>query len=420
MRTVMVCPDLRVDRRILQEAQTLSAHGHEVILFAGWSKDLPKVEQQDHVRILRPAPPTPTAWEKIFEQTNGYVRRHSVLKHGRMLFTLSTRIAQYFMRGCQSLTPLERELIHQICDLQPDYLHVHDLPQLRLGVEVKKLLGVPLIYDAHELFPALEHLGWAYRKVWHRREQRYLPWVDRVITVNPLVAEEMQNRYRIAMPTVIQNAIDSPPDFDPTVRHTKLRDELGLSPDQKILLYQGCLLRSRGLEPLIDAMSSVQAPVHLVLLGYGDLKELLRARIAQLPGATRVHLLDAVPHEELLGWTASADAGVIPYQAKDLNKKLVSPNKLYEFIQAGLPMLSNDLPMLRRMIGEQELGLLWSFSDASSYARGIDAFFADEERVRAYRHHVLFARQTINWRNEGKKLLALYEQLPKSGARLAA
>jgi glycosyltransferase involved in cell wall biosynthesis len=131
----------------------------------------------------------------------------------------------------------------------------------------------------------------------------------------------------------------------------KLLSDFGLPVDKRIVLLQGGLSAGRNLEVLVDAMHYVKDPsVVLVVLGDGLLLRSLQKMAQQEGLAGRVYFHAAVPQNELLELTAAADAGVIPYQATCLNNHYCTPNKLFEFIAAGLPILATDLPEIRRLV----------------------------------------------------------------------
>ena len=302
-------------------------------------------------------------------------------------------------------------LLERIQFYRPDCIHVHDLPQLRLGALAKRELKVPLIYDAHELYPEIHTLTPAQQQELTEREKRYAPEADAVITVNPFIAEEMSKRYQIPIPHVLLNALNPPPNFDPSARHDRFRGVLPIPPDEKILLYQGWIAKFRGLVPLVEAMPKVDRHVHLVFMGYGVDKEELRRRTEELNVTDRVHFLDAVPQSELLYWSASADAGIIPYLPVDLNNYYSSPNKLFEYVQAGLPVIANDLPFLRKVVHENGFGHVHSFDSPESFAEAINQFFSDGIFPETCRQNILSLQRDFSWTAESRKLIELYSQI---------
>jgi len=150
--------------------------------------------------------------------------------------------------------------------------------------------------------------------------------------------------------------------------------------------------------------------VHLVILGDGQLSRALKVQVARLGLEQRVHLHSAVPQRDLLAITATADAGVIPYQATCLNNFYCTPNKLFEFIAAGLPILASDLPELRRFVADNGIGQVTDLSSAESMAAGIDGFFQDGQKLQGWRDVLLDTRERFSWQVEGALLQDLYER----------
>ena len=151
-------------------------------------------------------------------------------------------------------------------------------------------------------------------------------------------------------------------------------------------------------------------------LGGGPLRDRLASRAAEPAAGGRVHLLDAVPPDELAGWVASADVGVMPNQPVNANERLSTPNKLFESIAVGLPVVSSDFPERRRIIIDDPdgpLGAVCDPTDPASIAAAIRSILdlpADERA--ALRTRILrAAHERWNWETESAKLVALYEAL---------
>jgi glycosyltransferase involved in cell wall biosynthesis len=175
--------------------------------------------------------------------------------------------------------------------------------------------------------------------------------------------------------------------------------------------------RIRALDQLVRSMALVRNPrVHLVLMGYGEGLEAFPRLARELGVSERVHCKDAVPQSELLFWTASADAGIIPYPPEDLNNYYCSPNKLFEFIAARLPMIANDLPFLRDTVAGNDFGVIRKLETPADIAGAIDSMFdasgADRER---FRRSLMASGDRFAWPVEKEKLLALYRPFVPSG-----
>ena len=163
---------------------------------------------------------------------------------------------------------------------------------------------------------------------------------------------------------------------------------------------------------LVDAMAFVSTPkLHLVLLGDGQYGETLKRRVLsrRLEGHVRFH--PAVPQADLLRYSACADAGIIPYQAICLNNYYCTPNKLFEFIAAGVPILASDLPEIRNLINTHQIGQVGDLSTVEKVARQIDCFFSDPNRLKHWQDNVRQARRLVCWEREAEKLVGIFEAL---------
>ena len=230
-----------------------------------------------------------------------------------------------------------------------------------------------------------------------------------VITVNQSIATELERRYGVSEVKVIYNAERS---FNIPARSRRFHEAFGLSADKKVLLLQGGLSAGRNLEVLVDAMRHVQNPsVVLVVLGDGLLLRSLQNKALAVELRERVYFHPAVPQKDLLTFTVAADAGVIPYQATCLNNHYCTPNKLFEFIAAGLPILASDLPEIRKMVEGQQIGSVGDTSTPEKLASLIDDFFGDEQRLASWRANLATVREQICWEEEEKELVKIYEAL---------
>jgi len=126
-----------------------------------------------------------------------------------------------------------------------------------------------------------------------------------------------------------------------------------------------------------------------------------------------VYFLPAVPQAELLQHSASADLGIIPYPHVDLNSYYCTPNKLFEFIQAGLPILSNDSPELRRFVSEEGFGLVHAMSSPLHIANAIDLGFQQLSHS-DWKQQLVIKRHAFAWNLQADKYLAEMHSLIKA------
>ncbi|MCK4624293.1 MAG: glycosyltransferase, partial [Phycisphaerae bacterium] len=331
----MLTDDVMIDRRIIQEAETLIDQGHEVILLAAGQNDLPQFEwigrvkveriRQDVIpkksgslfvyviaRILKSCVsvvgPIREAFREVFRKAIRVVgsireafrkafreafRKAMRFVSTRIIFlikviTLPVRIRlRSFRKGV--LLPFESVIMDRIRRYDPDVIHAHDLPRLNVAVNASHRLHIPLIYDAHELYPEINTLSWSQKQTLFRLENKRIRHCDQVITVNPFIAEEMAKRYKIAEPLVIYNAVNRPNGFDPTDAPNRFRETMPIPDDVGILLYQGWMSPTRGLQDLVGAMEQAGNGICLVMMGYGDAREELEQIVCRRGLAGKVH-----------------------------------------------------------------------------------------------------------------------------------
>ncbi len=266
----------------------------------------------------------------------------------------------------------ERTLFYNALFLDPDVIHVHDLPQLLAGVRLKQMKGIPLVYDAHEVYPEIATLTRDEKANLRWKESLLVKHCDLRITVNPLCAAYMEACYGCEPFEVIMNATARPADFAPEKSTARLHEALGQPRDVKFLIYQGWIADvGRGLRQLVEAMPSIRPDIHLIMMGCGDAAQLSELAKAQNV-SDRVHIMPPVPWDQLVSWSAAADAGIIPYQPVDFNHLVCSPNELFEFIAARLPIICNDLPFLRSVVGKEGFGLVRTMKTPRQIANAVN------------------------------------------------
>ena len=177
------------------------------------------------------------------------------------------------------------------------------------------------------------------------------------------------------------------------------------------MLFQGWISLTRGIGDLIKSMAFVNKNVILVLIGYMSDETKIQKLI--YPVKDRIYILPKVPFEELHEYTNSADAGIIPYQVNDLNHALCSPNKLFEFINVGLPIIGNKTAYLEQVIDGEKFGVTETLDTPKSFATAINKMFdmtiGGPER---FRRRILKRRDDYLWDPTDKNsLLKVYSEL---------
>ncbi|WP_461389167.1 glycosyltransferase [Desulfosporosinus fructosivorans] len=388
---VMLVPDDRIDRRVLLEARSLRKAGWQVTVIA--------------------APPPFTGYrldEECFPEIK--IVRIDGEKAAKLPTSLKLSDPK-LNRDWREFYWYSNQFCSEAFKIPAKVYVAHDLPVLPAATLVAKHYNSRLVYDAHELYPEQKHFGPERTHLYTEVETLLSPYADEVITVNMSIAKELKERYGVNLPKVILNCPEVDNNEFP-VQSNILKTTLGIPENMKILLFQGSLSLNRNLENLVKAMALIaRKDVVLVILGPGDekRKELLNIALEQGTLKRKVFFHDPVPQSELLRYTASADAGIIPYPHVDLNSYYCTPNKLFEFIVAGLPILGNKSPELIRYISEQGLGLNMIMDDQITIAIAIDDFFTQD--LTPFREKVQVIRQKYVWSEESSKIVSIYEEL---------
>ena len=291
--------------------------------------------------------------------------------------------------------------------VRPDVVHAHDAAMLLPGIIGARLTRALLVYDSHELATSVPYRERLWAMFVGAIERLAVPRCAAVITVSDGIAARLRQRYHLSRtPTVVRNVSALVPDGRPG-----LRESLGISAAAPLVLHQGAPAPARGCEVLIAAVSQLP-DIHLAFLGdpepsYGvALHELIAARGMQ----AQVTLLPSVPLEDLLAHTAEADLGVTLLQDTCLNHRLALPNKLFEYIAAGVPVVAAALPETQRLVETHGVGWCVPSDDPSAVARTLrTALGALPDQ--ALRERLEEAARELSWAREQQRLLELYEWL---------
>lgn len=286
-----------------------------------------------------------------------------------------------------------------------------------LGIGTGLALGrrdaCPVVYNAGDIYlasTAIQALPWLARFAIERYERSAAQRADSIVTANDGYADELARRLDVPRPVVVLNC---PPRRDPQeVPPRRFHEALGLAPSTRVVLYHGGFTAERGIEELIAAIPAVPDAV-LVLLGFGPLAGRYEAIAAAPATAGRVRVLPAVPPEELLDWVASADIAAMPILPTTLNHRLTTPNKLWEALSVGVPVVASDLPGMAPIVRSIDAGALVDADDPGSIAAGLTAVLATPEAGRlARRERILAAaRDTYNWEVQSGHLFGEFERL---------
>ncbi|MCK9447369.1 MAG: glycosyltransferase [Bacteroidales bacterium] len=362
---VSVINDLVTDQRVHKSCLALQKSGYEVVLIG---------------RRLRSSIP-------MEEREYKCIRMRLLFERGPFFY------AEYNLR-----------LFLKLLFIRATLFFSNDLDTLLANYSAARLRGKKLIYDSHEYFtetPELVHRK-NVQRVWKTIEQLIVPRLGAMITVNDSIAELFRWQYGLQV-QVVRNI---PPQFFP--QRSSTRNELNIPEGKKILIMQGAGINvQRGAEELVEAMQYL--PDHyLLLIGGGDVWEQLRKQAVRWGVDDRIQFLPRMPYQQMMDYTRHADLGLSLDKPTNMNYRLSLPNKLFDYIQAGIPVLTSKLPELERIVVKYEIGDFITDHQPDSIANAIQRM-TNNGLLKTWKENVGQAAEILTWENEEKQLLQFIE-----------
>jgi glycosyltransferase involved in cell wall biosynthesis len=401
----------RHDSRVLKQARTLVEAGHEVRVIAALDEATAREEEREGFRITRvDRDPLPTKILRRLVRARGTGAAApagaappplvSATRDGPIL-----RLARRSHIAWDHLK-FSREAFLAAREEPADVYVAHDLETLPIAVWAKRRLGGRVLYDSHELFVERTFTVPPQTRLWKPRwaliERLLIRRADQVVTVCQPIAAELARRYRVPEPAVVLNV----PDVARAAGQDRdLRATLGIAPQTPLVLYLGGLLPFRGIEPAIRALVLLD-DAHLALLGptSPDYLASVHALAADMGVADRVHTPGPVPSDEVVACARSADVGLCLIENVGLSYYHSLPNKLFEYLAAGVPVVASDFPTMRTVVDEANAGFTCDPTDHEAIAAAVRAILASPTRYAP-------VGSSYTWEREGARYLALVEAL---------
>lgn len=299
--------------------------------------------------------------------------------------------------------------------LRPRVIYAHDYYMAFPGWIAAALVRARLVYDAHELIVPEPGVRIRLRRaVFYRLERWAVRRTHAIIAANAERAGLMRDHYRLrATPHVVRNIppVPTPRMAQPEVeaRYPLLRRS---DPRRIRLVYQGALDMRRGVAPFIDAMALLDDRFELLLIGGGPDEEKLRGAVEAVGVSGRVHFLGRIRRDELHDVLRCCDIGIVTYAARGLNNIYCAPNKLYEYTQAGLPVIATCQPPLRAALERWRVGLPVGCGRGAAPAPADIANVIRElaDGLAEFQRAIPDFLEQNNWRGERAALLAAVEE----------
>jgi len=367
------------DARVIKEAMTLAGNGYDVRILATMGNNTLKIEHIEGIVIKR---------IKRKFQSNTLL--------GKMEFTLKFTFAAV------------RE--------KADIYHAHDLSTLLECYIASRINRSRLVYDSHELFadPTQNRVAVF---LYSALEKHLIKKADLVITVDNYCSNILATTYKLdSRPLVLMNCPPLEPfrvgtDYAASITP---EDIYRLKKNRRIILHQGVIQKGRGgmgLEELVESMKYLDDEYYLLMVGDGPLREDLEKMSMELGVDQRICFTGMISLTRLSDYTKLADIGVIVFKKTSLNYYYASPNKLFEYIHANIPVLAPDYPLLKEIVEKYGIGVLIDKIEPEEIAAKIKLAFSDMNNYQRMTENTKLAKRELNWENEERKLIGAYGAL---------
>lgn len=418
------------DSRFLHTALTLAEDGHRVTILGWAGPGLPSEETlAPGVRLVRldvPRPisdalrPLPRAVRVGICRVVGLDPTASVLPPDRPrgLDRLRHPIRRVLeiRANTRRVGPWTDLVVRAAPDAE--VFHCQSLVALPVARAAARRVGGRFVYDVADYHSEAERLArmpWVVRELVRRQERDWVRDASGFLAVSDPVAKLVAQRWKFDRPAVLLNCPPAwrPDEPGPPVSGL-VREATGIAPERPIVLFQGGFSIDRGLEELVAAIREPalrDLGAVAVFMGYGRLQEYLDAAASAQPDLIKV--LPAVPVDELLPWTASADVSFVGQPPRTLNHAMNLPNKLFESLMAGVPVVVSKGNEQCRLVTAEAVGSCADIDDPAAIAAALAAILAGtaEERGTLRAHCRMVALTTYTWDQNAGGLVDLYRRM---------
>jgi glycosyltransferase involved in cell wall biosynthesis len=313
------------------------------------------------------------------------------------------RMKMIFRKGPLYYAEYNIRLFFRLIVIKAAVLVANDLDTLPAVFLVSKIRGLPLVYDSHEYFTEVPELFGRKRvkRIWEKLESLILPHIQFAYTVSASIAEEYRLKYGISMQIIRNLPLKSENYLEP---QTVLRKN-----QEHLIIYQGALNIGRGLELAIRAMQHMEE-ARLIIAGTGDVENELHELAESLSLSGKVHFTGRITPGELLQYTIQADLGISLEEKLGLNYYYALPNKLFDYIQARIPVLVSDLPEMSRVVTQYGIGKVNHAHDPYDLSLVFQEMLSDRSKRQEWQSNLEKAAGELCWEQEEKKLTDIYRQ----------
>lgn len=326
----------------------------------------------------------------------GFNRKYSKILEDRIFRT--TRLQLIFQKGKFSYIEMMLRIFRYILFNNYDIICAIDMDTLPAVYFAAKLKKNKIVFDAHEYFsevPEVQHRRMT-KIIWKKMEDYYIPKIENKYTVSEGLALQMKNlNYGIFQ--VIKNV--------PYL----VNEIVEKKPDIPVILYQGAINLGRGLHELIDAVEKINAEVWII--GDGDLVKNLTTYISTISWGYKIKFLGKKNVDDLKYYTSQASIGYNVLEPLGLSYQVSLANKFFDYIQAGIPILTNNFNDYKKINEKYEVAVLIDQFSAEAISVALRSLLENKVYYSNLAANCLRARLEYNWEIESIKLLDFYKNI---------
>jgi len=340
---------------------------------------------------------------KVFEKVTGVGRyRPDTLEPPDLPFG-TERLRLVFSKSFLFYAEYNVRLFLYLLFKKADVLVANDLDTLPAVWLASRVKRTGLVFDSHEYFtevPELEDRPFV-KGIWRAMESFFLPGITDSYTVCNSIAHVYKSLYGIEM-KVIRNL--------PVRRREGTMAQADAGKKGKVIIYQGSLNEGRGLELAIMAVSQMN-DTRLVIVGEGDIREELQSLVQKSGSGDKVSFAGRVLPEDLFSYTSRADLGISLERHTGLSYFYSLPNKLFDYIQAEIPVMVSDMPEMAGVVEHYGVGMVTGTNDPAILASLFAEVLHDDSIKNKFRAGLKTAAAELCWENEENKLLDIYRKV---------
>lgn len=326
------------------------------------------------------------------------------------------RLSMFFGKNMFFYAEFNIRLFINLLFTKADILLGNDLDVMPATYLASRIKRIPIVYDTHEYYLGQPELTNPVAKVvWKKVEQFIFPRINHIYTICDSFCDLYRKDYQKELFTVRNVPYKDPASVDLT-KHSDLIASIDkkIPQDKKLLLFQGAGINvERGVEELVMAMQFINPEIfHLLIIGGGDRFEYIKQLIHKNGLNDRITTIPKVPFEVLRYITRKAALGFTLDKPTNINHLYGLPNKIFDYLHEGVPVLSSRLVEMEKIITGYNVGILINSHDPEHIAEKIMETFLDPERYKRWKINALHVKDELNWETESKTILKIFEQVP--------